>query len=95
MFARTCVLPSPAEAHLLNDNPRGGTLEAAISRMQTIHEENACALRLIAISATIPNIEDLAEWLGAGVKTPAVIHEFGEEYRPVNPPASELIPDHG
>ena len=39
-------------------------------------------MRMIAISATIPNIEDLSEWLSSsGVKAEEFV--FGEEYRPV------------
>lgn len=36
--------------------------------------------RAIAISASIPNIRDIAEWLNA---PPEAVLEFGEELRPV------------
>ncbi len=36
--------------------------------------------RFVAVSATIPNAEDIATWLGGGK---AVTHKFGEERRPV------------
>ena len=58
--AKRCNLILIDEAHFLNEAPRGATLEAAVSRMQTIHEGSSELLRFIAISATIPNIEDLA-----------------------------------
>ncbi|ESQ32691.1 hypothetical protein EUTSA_v10003551mg [Eutrema salsugineum] len=73
------------EVHLLND-PRGAALEAIVSRIKILssnHELSSSPLasvRLLAVSATIPNIEDLAEWL----KVPtAGIKRFGEEMRPV------------
>lgn len=44
--------------------------------------------RFIAVSATVPNIEDVAEWLGSGggstgeEKKSAEVFRFGEEFRP-------------
>ncbi|KAK8947099.1 hypothetical protein KSP39_PZI006477 [Platanthera zijinensis] len=73
------------EVHLLND-PRGAALEAVVSRIKMLSrskEMASCPLanvRFLAVSATIPNIEDLAEWLfvpSEGMK------RFGEEMRPV------------
>ncbi|KAK9119762.1 hypothetical protein Scep_017855 [Stephania cephalantha] len=73
------------EVHLLNDQ-RGASLEAIVSRIKMLArnpEMNSSALarvRFIAVSATIPNVEDLAEWLlvpNQGIK------RFGEEMRPV------------
>ncbi|KAG5624417.1 hypothetical protein H5410_009635 [Solanum commersonii] len=73
------------EVHLLND-PRGAALEAIVSRIKMLSrkpELKSSALanvRFLAVSATIPNIDDLAEWLMVprqGVK------RFGEEMRPV------------
>ncbi|XP_059294176.1 DExH-box ATP-dependent RNA helicase DExH17 isoform X2 [Lycium ferocissimum] len=72
------------EVHLLND-PRGAALEAIVSRIKMLSrktELKSSALanvRFLAVSATIPNIDDL-EWLMVprqGVK------RFGEEMRPV------------
>ncbi|KAJ3096369.1 Sec63 [Phlyctochytrium planicorne] len=58
------------EVHMLNEGKRGSTLEVVVSRMRTVHAEirqsktkNVKPLRMLAISATIPNIEDIAEWL--------------------------------
>ncbi|CAA7397582.1 unnamed protein product [Spirodela intermedia] len=73
------------EVHLLND-PRGAALEAIVSRIKMlsrIPDMESCPLanvRFLAVSATIPNIEDLAEWLMA---PPGGIKRFGEEMRPV------------
>ena len=41
---------------------RGATLEAVVSRMKTI----STSIRFLAISATIPNIADIAKWLAHG-----------------------------
>ncbi|XP_020576359.1 ATP-dependent DNA helicase MER3 homolog isoform X2 [Phalaenopsis equestris] len=73
------------EVHLLND-PRGAALEAVVSRIKMLSRSKEMAssplanVRFVAVSATIPNIEDLAEWLqvpSEGIK------RFGEEMRPV------------
>ena len=39
-------------------------------------------VRFVAVSATIPNVRDIAEWLGADPSAGG-LHVFGEEYRPV------------
>ncbi|KAK4282378.1 hypothetical protein QN277_013762 [Acacia crassicarpa] len=73
------------EVHLLND-PRGAALEAIVSRIKMVAcnpklKSNPLAqVRFLAVSATIPNIEDLAEWL---VVPAQGIKRFGEEMRPV------------
>lgn len=43
----------------MNEN-RGSTLEVIISRMKT----GNAFVRLIVISATVPNIDDVARWIG-------------------------------
>ncbi|KAI9303339.1 hypothetical protein BJ944DRAFT_232258 [Cunninghamella echinulata] len=60
------------EVHILRE-PRGATLEACISRMKVMKHK----LRYVATSATLPNLQDIANWLNA---TPL---EFSEEYRPI------------
>ncbi|CAL5020883.1 unnamed protein product [Urochloa decumbens] len=73
------------EVHLLND-PRGAALEAVVSRIKMLSQHSnmksapLANVRFIAVSATIPNIEDIAEWLLA---PPEGIKRFGEEMRPV------------
>ncbi|XP_042500241.1 DExH-box ATP-dependent RNA helicase DExH17 isoform X2 [Macadamia integrifolia] len=73
------------EVHLLNDT-RGAALEAIVSRIKMLScnpEMKSSPLsnvRFLAVSATIPNIEDLAEWLMVPVQG---IKRFGEEMRPV------------
>nr|XP_026695104.1 ATP-dependent DNA helicase MER3-like [Ciona intestinalis] len=75
------------EVHLLNDEARGATMEAVVSRMKTVQScTNAgkdTGLRFVAVSATIPNTEDIAEWLGTSGQ-PAVAFDMDESYRPVN-----------
>lgn len=39
-------------------------------------------VRLVAVSATIPNVRDIAEWLGADPSAGG-LHVFGEDHRPV------------
>ncbi|XP_022741905.1 DExH-box ATP-dependent RNA helicase DExH17 [Durio zibethinus] len=73
------------EVHLLNDL-RGAALEAIVSRIkmlarnQEMKSSPLASVRFLAVSATIPNIEDLAEWLEVPVQG---IKRFGEEMRPV------------
>uniref|UniRef100_A0AAR5PU90 DNA 3'-5' helicase n=1 Tax=Dendroctonus ponderosae TaxID=77166 RepID=A0AAR5PU90_DENPD len=74
------------EVHLLNADSRGSTLEVIVSRMKTargsyLFNGNAKGIRFIALSATIPNIEDIAEWMGQS--EPAKYFQFSEEVRPV------------
>ncbi|XP_008458786.1 DExH-box ATP-dependent RNA helicase DExH17 isoform X4 [Cucumis melo] len=73
------------EVHLLND-PRGAVLEAIVSRIKMIARNPEMKssplshVRFLAVSATIPNIGDLAEWLNVPVQG---VKRFGEEMRPV------------
>ena len=69
------------EVHILRDR-RGATLEAIVSRMKSI-ESN---VRFIALSATIPNSEDIATWLTrskADRNLSAHREVFDDSYRPV------------
>ncbi|KAL2809895.1 Sec63 Brl domain-containing protein [Aspergillus granulosus] len=69
------------EVHTLKET-RGATLEAVVSRMKTFGSN----VRFIALSATIPNSEDIATWLGRNSTNqhiPAHRQHFGEEFRPV------------
>lgn len=64
------------EIHMLNIENRGATLEAVVTRIKTLNP----AVRIIAASATIPNIGEVSAWLGVSKQATKV---FGEEYRPV------------
>jgi helicase len=59
------------EVHLLGDRGRGARLEGALSRFRRLNP----FCRVLALSATLGNRSELAEWLG-GV-------EFGSEWRAV------------
>ncbi|KAJ7172122.1 Sec63 Brl domain-containing protein [Mycena filopes] len=66
------------EVHILNES-RGSTLEVVISRMKT----RGSAVRFVLVSATVPNIEDIASWIGNKRREdPALVFQFGEEFRP-------------
>jgi ATP-dependent DNA helicase HFM1/MER3 len=70
------------EVHVLNEDGRGAVLEAVVSRMKTV----GSSVRFLALSATIPNSEDIAIWLGRDATSqhlPAHRETFGEGFRPV------------
>jgi Lhr-like helicase len=46
------------QVHILNES-RGSTLEVVVSRMKT----RGSAVRFVAVSATVPNIDDVAHWI--------------------------------
>jgi ATP-dependent DNA helicase HFM1/MER3 len=69
------------EVHILHED-RGATLEAVVSRMKSIGTD----VRFVALSATVPNFNDIAAWLGKNSSEsdiPAAAEKFGEEFRPV------------
>ncbi|CCD26898.1 DNA helicase NDAI_0I03300 [Naumovozyma dairenensis CBS 421] len=73
------------EVHTLREN-RGATLEVVVTRMNILCEN----LRIIAVSATIPNIEDVGEWLNPKnnhnndeKENTAVILAYDDSYRQV------------
>ncbi|KAL8674416.1 MAG: hypothetical protein Q9168_001208 [Polycauliona sp. 1 TL-2023] len=69
------------EVHILNET-RGACLEAVVSRMKSV----GSSVRFLALSATVPNSDDIATWLGLNPTTqhvPACRERFGEEFRPV------------
>lgn len=66
------------ECHMVGTD-RGASLELAIAMIR-VSSPNA---RIIATSATIDNIRDMAKWLSNQDETPAKAMTFGEEYRPV------------
>ena len=47
------------EIHLINDSSRGPTLEVVLSKLRMMNPE----IQVIALSATIQNAEEIAEWL--------------------------------
>ncbi len=59
------------EIHMLDSAERGPVLEVLIAKMRVINPK----IRIIALSATIPNAEEIAEWLNAAL--------IKSEWRPV------------
>jgi len=49
------------EVHLLNDGNRGPTLEVVLARFMHLNPE----LQILALSATINNVKEIAGWLNA------------------------------
>lgn len=69
------------EVHLLKED-RGANLEAVVSRMKSLGSD----VRFVALSATVPNYDDIASWLGKNSAMrylPAATEVFDETYRPV------------
>lgn len=69
------------EVHMLKED-RGACLEAVVSRMKSVGH----GVRFVALSATVPNSQDIATWLGRTAEDqsrPAAREVFGEEFRPV------------
>lgn len=75
------------EVHLLDSDERGSVLEVTISRLRRL-----CRPRVVALSATMPNSDDIAAWLDAPEET---TFSFGEEYRPVPLEARVATYNHG
>jgi len=59
------------EVHLLNDSERGPTLEVVLARLMQVNPD----MQVLALSATIHNVDEIAEWLKAKYIT--------TEWRPV------------
>ncbi|WP_338726878.1 DEAD/DEAH box helicase [Haladaptatus sp. DJG-WS-42] len=79
-----CVID---EVHLLDSDRRGSVLEVTVSRLRRL-----CNPRIVALSATMPNIQDVADWLGA---VPETTLEFDDAYRPVDLHADVQTYTHG
>jgi replicative superfamily II helicase len=79
-----CVID---EVHLLDSDRRGSVLEVTISRLRRL-----CAPRVVALSATMPNVDDVAAWLDAPDET---TFAFDDSYRPVPLEADVATYSHG
>lgn len=62
-----------AQVHILNES-RGSTLEVVISRMKVRGSD----VRLVLVSATVPNIDDVAAWTGGSDGGPAKVFEVSQ-----------------
>ncbi len=69
------------EVHLLNDAERGPTLEVVLARLMEINPD----IQILALSATIGNVHEIAEWLKADHVT--------TEWRPVSLKEGVLLND--
>lgn len=65
------------EIHLLEDD-RGPVLESIVARISKISEDKQIFIRILGLSATLPNFKDVAEFIKA-----KNIHFFDQSYRPV------------
>jgi replicative superfamily II helicase len=79
-----CVID---EVHLLDSDKRGAVLEVTVSRLRRL-----CRPRVVALSATMTNVEDVAEWLDAPEDCRFA---FDESYRPVPLHADVRTYSHG
>ena len=68
------------EVHLLADD-RGAVIETIVARTQRFVESSQKCIRIIGLSATLPNYKDVAAFLRVNEKTG--LYHFGPEYRPV------------
>jgi len=75
------------EVHLLDSDRRGSVLEVTIARFRRL-----CDPRIVALSATMQNVEDVADWLDAPDET---TFSFGQEARPVPLEADVKTYSHG
>ncbi|WP_101298036.1 ATP-dependent DNA helicase [Halegenticoccus soli] len=57
----SCVVAD--EVHLVDDGHRGPTLEVTLAKLRRINPD----LQVIALSATVGNADEVAEWLDAGL----------------------------
>ncbi|KAI9015488.1 hypothetical protein DFJ74DRAFT_680316 [Hyaloraphidium curvatum] len=80
------------EVHMLGEEKRGATLEVVVGRMKQKAALNSIsgasgpsneAVRFVAVSATVPNVHDIAKWLCDPSGAAAEVRIFGEDYRPV------------
>jgi activating signal cointegrator complex subunit 3 len=74
-----CGLLIIDEVHLLADE-RGAVIESIVSRLHRLVESRQRQIRIVALSATLPNYEDVAEFLQVSERG---LFYFGPEHRPV------------
>ena len=68
------------EVHLLNDD-RGPVIEALVARTLRLVESSQQMIRIVGLSATLPNHADVALFLKVNPQTG--LYYFGDAYRPV------------
>ena len=68
------------EVHLLADT-RGAVIESIVARTLRLVESSQCAVRIVGLSATLPNYQDVALFLRVNPSTG--LFYFNDAYRPV------------
>lgn len=68
------------EIHLLADE-RGAVIETIVARILRYVETSQKLVRLVGLSATLPNYQDVSKFLRVNPKSG--LHFFGPEYRPI------------
>jgi superfamily II DNA/RNA helicase len=74
-----CGLIIIDEVHLLADE-RGAVIESIVSRLHRLVESRQRQIRIVALSATLPNYDDVATFLQVSERG---LFYFGPEHRPV------------
>lgn len=74
-----CGLLIIDEVHLLADE-RGAVIESVVSRLHRLVESRQRQIRIVALSATLPNYHDVAEFLKVPQRG---LFFFGPDHRPV------------
>ena len=78
-LASRCRLLIIDEIHLLAEE-RGAVLECVVARTTRLVESTQEQIRLVGLSATLPNYEDVGQFLGCPDEA---VFFFGPEFRPV------------
>lgn len=68
------------EVHLLNDE-RGPVIETLVARTQRQVESSQNMIRIVGLSATLPNPKDVAGFLG--VSEASGLFHFDNRFRPI------------
>mmetsp|Transcript_23731 Transcript_23731/g.27856 ORF Transcript_23731/g.27856 Transcript_23731/m.27856 type:complete len:1455 (+) Transcript_23731:55-4419(+) len=79
-LATKCKLLIIDEVHLLADE-RGAVIESVVARTQRLVESAQTTVRILALSATLPNYKDVAIFLRVNLERGLFF--FGPEFRPV------------
>jgi activating signal cointegrator complex subunit 3 len=79
-LGQTCGLLIIDEVHLLADE-RGAVIESVVARLHRLVESSQRQVRIVGLSATLPNYKDVAEFLRVDQRR-GLFH-FGPEHRPV------------
>lgn len=79
LFQQTIGLVIIDEVHLLADD-RGAVIESIVARLHRLVESTQRQVRIVGLSATLPNYHDVAQFLRVSERG---LFHFGPEHRPV------------